>query len=112
MSAKTRILIVMGTRPEVIKLAPVVIAARGRPDEFDTFVVTTGQHREMLQQMLAVFQVAVDFDLVLLEGRRRVLDHDLVAHDRDLEALGVAEAKGGSSCCRCRWNGLQSRHGR
>jgi UDP-N-acetylglucosamine 2-epimerase (non-hydrolysing) len=63
MPTKTRILTVMGTRPEVIKLAPVVIAARSRPDEFDTFVVTTGQHREMLQQMLAVFRIAVDVDL-------------------------------------------------
>lgn len=67
MPTKTRILIVMGTRPEVIKLAPVVIAARARPDEFDTFVVTTGQHREMLQQMLAVFQIAVDFDLDIMK---------------------------------------------
>ena len=67
MPTRTRILIVMGTRPEVIKLAPVVIAARARPDEFDTFVVTTGQHREMLQQMLAVFQIAVDFDLDIMK---------------------------------------------
>ena len=48
MPTKTKILIVMGTRPEVIKLAPVVIGARNRPDEFETFVVTTSQHREML----------------------------------------------------------------
>ena len=67
MPTKTRILTVMGTRPEVIKLAPVVIAARSRPDEFDTFVVTTGQHREMLQQMLAVFRIAVDVDLDIMK---------------------------------------------
>ena len=52
MPTKTRILIVMGTRPEVIKLAPVVIGARNRLDEFETFVVATSQHREMLDQML------------------------------------------------------------
>ena len=67
MPTKTRILIVMGTRPEVIKLAPVVIGARSRPEEFDTFVVTTGQHREMLNQMLAVFQIAVDLDLDIMK---------------------------------------------
>lgn len=67
MSPKTRILIVMGTRPEVIKLAPVVIGARNRPDRFETFVVATSQHREMLDQMLDTFQVAVDFDLDIMK---------------------------------------------
>ena len=67
MSKKTKILIVMGTRPEVIKLAPVVIGARNRPDQFDTFVVSTSQHREMLDQMLDAFQVAVDFDLDIMK---------------------------------------------
>ena len=67
MPTKTKILIVMGTRPEVIKLAPVVIGARNRPDEFETFVVTTSQHREMLDQMLETFQIAVDFDLDIMK---------------------------------------------
>jgi UDP-N-acetylglucosamine 2-epimerase (non-hydrolysing) len=67
MPKKTRILIVMGTRPEVIKLAPVVVGARNRPDEFDTFVVSTSQHREMLDQMLDTFQIAVDFDLDIMK---------------------------------------------
>ena len=67
MSTKTKILIVMGTRPEVIKLAPVVIGARNRPDEFETVVVTTSQHREMLDQMLETFQIAVDFDLDIMK---------------------------------------------
>jgi UDP-N-acetylglucosamine 2-epimerase (non-hydrolysing) len=64
---KTKILIVMGTRPEVIKLAPVVIGARNRPDEFETVVVATSQHREMLDQMLETFQIAVDFDLDIMK---------------------------------------------
>ena len=67
MPARTRILIVMGTRPEVIKLAPVIIGARNRPDEFETVVVTTSQHREMLDQMLETFQVEVDFDLDIMK---------------------------------------------
>lgn len=73
MPTKTRILIVMGTRPEVIKLAPVVIGARNRPEEFDTFVVTTGQHREMLNQMLEAFQIAVDFDLDIMQPKQDLL---------------------------------------
>ncbi len=67
MSKKTKILIVMGTRPEVIKLAPVVIGARNRPDQFETFVVATSQHREMLDQMLETFQIAVDIDLDIMK---------------------------------------------
>jgi UDP-N-acetylglucosamine 2-epimerase (non-hydrolysing) len=64
---KTKILIVMGTRPEVIKLAPVVIGARNRRDEFETVVVATSQHREMLDQMLDTFQIAIDFDLDIMK---------------------------------------------
>ncbi len=67
MSKKTKILIVVGTRPEVIKLAPVVIGARNRPDQFETIVVATSQHREMLDQMLETFQIAVDFDLDIMK---------------------------------------------
>lgn len=67
MSSKTKLMIVMGTRPEVIKLAPLVIGARSRPDEFETVVVATSQHREMLDQMLETFQVEVDFDLDIMK---------------------------------------------
>ena len=67
MPRKTKILIVMGTRPEVIKLAPLVIGARSRPNEFETIVVATGQHREMLNQMLGVFNISVDVDLDIMK---------------------------------------------
>ena len=67
MTTKTKIMIVMGTRPEVIKLAPVVIGARKRPDEFETVVVATSQHREMLDQMLHTFQIDVDYDLDIMK---------------------------------------------
>lgn len=66
MATKTKLLIVMGTRPEVIKLAPLVIGARNRPQQFETYVVTTSQHREMLDQMLATFQIEVNFDLDIM----------------------------------------------
>ena len=67
MTPKTKLMVVMGTRPEVIKLAPVVIGARNRPDDFETVVVATSQHREMLDQMLETFQIKVDFDLDIMK---------------------------------------------
>lgn len=61
-----RILVVFGTRPECIKLAPVVAELRRRPAEFETFVCVTGQHREMLQQTLTAFDLVPDEDLALM----------------------------------------------
>lgn len=63
---KLRIAVALGTRPEVIKLAPVVKALRARPETFETYVISTGQHRQMLDQALAPFELAVDSDLRLM----------------------------------------------
>jgi UDP-N-acetylglucosamine 2-epimerase len=56
------VLIVLGTRPEAIKLAPVIAALRARPG-VNTFVCSTGQHREMLRQMTDLFGIACDLDM-------------------------------------------------
>jgi UDP-N-acetylglucosamine 2-epimerase (non-hydrolysing) len=56
-------LFVFGTRPEAIKLCPVVLYMKSRPVEFDVRVVVTAQHRQMLDQVLEVFRVAPDYDL-------------------------------------------------
>lgn len=61
-------MVVIGTRPEAIKLVPIVLRARAAPDTFRTTVVTTSQHREMLDQMLEVFQIGVDVDLDLMRA--------------------------------------------
>ncbi len=61
-----RVLIVAGTRPEVIKLAPVVRTLRSRPAEFEPIYCSTGQHREMLDQANEVFQLTPDLDLGLM----------------------------------------------
>jgi len=58
-----RILVVFGTRPEAIKMAPVVRELQARPGGFETFICVTAQHREMLDQVLRVFQLVPDFDL-------------------------------------------------
>lgn len=59
-------MIVMGTRPEAIKLAPVIQALRSRPADFEVFVCSTGQHREMLDQTLAAFDLTPDADLSVM----------------------------------------------
>jgi UDP-N-acetylglucosamine 2-epimerase (non-hydrolysing) len=58
-----RVLFVFGTRPEAIKLCPVVLHMRGRAAEFEVKVCATAQHREMLDQVLAAFGVQPDYDL-------------------------------------------------
>lgn len=61
-----RILNIFGTRPEAIKMAPVVRALRARGDAFETWVCVTAQHREMLDQVMRLFELRADFDLDLM----------------------------------------------
>ena len=63
---KKKIAVIFGTRPEAIKLCPVVLALKADP-AFDCQVCVTGQHREMLQQVLDVFGVVPDVDLALMQ---------------------------------------------
>lgn len=64
--APRKILAVFGTRPEAIKMAPVVNALRSRPDRFSCVVCVTAQHREMLDQVLGLFSIVPDHDLNLM----------------------------------------------
>ena len=61
-----RVLSVFGTRPEAIKMAPVVRALKAHPEAFESMVCVSAQHREMLDQVLGVFQLKADFDLDLM----------------------------------------------
>ena len=61
-----RIMFVFGTRPEAIKMAPVILLAKSLP-EFEVLVCTTGQHREMLEQVLTLFRIRADIDLQLMQ---------------------------------------------
>ncbi len=58
-----RALFVFGTRPEAIKLAPVILHMQSQPEQFDVQVAVTAQHREMLDQVLTAFRIIPDFDL-------------------------------------------------
>jgi UDP-N-acetylglucosamine 2-epimerase len=63
-----RILVVVGTRPEAVKLAPVIRRLRTEPGRFETIVCATAQHRDMLDQVLALFEIAPDVDLDLMRA--------------------------------------------
>jgi UDP-N-acetylglucosamine 2-epimerase (non-hydrolysing) len=79
--ARARILVVAGTRPEAIKLAPVVRALRARPS-VETLFVSTGQHREMLGQVLAAFDLAPDVDLEVMRPGQDLHDVTVAALSR------------------------------
>src|SRR6266851_4322446 len=66
LESMVKVLFVFGTRPEAIKLCPVVLHLRSRPSEFETRVCVTAQHRGMLDQVLAAFDVRPDHDLDLM----------------------------------------------
>ena len=68
-----RVLVIFGTRPEAIKMCPVVLELRKHSD-LDTKVCVTGQHREMLDQVLDVFQVKADYDLKVMHERQTLFD--------------------------------------
>lgn len=87
MKMKT-VMLVFGTRPEAIKMAPLVKELQKRPNQFRTIVTVTGQHRQMLDQVLDIFDITPDYDLDImrqgqdltdvtvrvLEGMRQVFD--------------------------------------
>ncbi len=70
---KTKILVVFGTRPEAIKMAPVVRALK-TDDNFETKVCVTGQHREMLDQVLQLFNITPDYDLNIMKKNQDLSD--------------------------------------
>lgn len=63
---KKKILIVFGTRPEAIKMAPVILGLKNSSADFDVKVCVTGQHRQMLDQVLELFDIKPDFDLDIM----------------------------------------------
>lgn len=69
-----RILLTFGTRPEAIKMAPLYHALKAHPDEFDTRVCVTAQHREMLDQALQLFEIVPNIDLDLMRPGQDLYD--------------------------------------
>ena len=69
-----KIMLVFGTRPEAIKMAPLVKEFEKHPDEFDTIVCVTGQHREMLDQVLKIFDIKPNYDLNIMKQGQDLYD--------------------------------------
>ena len=69
-----RIMLVFGTRPEAIKMAPLVKEFQKHPDTFETIVCVTGQHREMLDQVLHIFDIKPDYDLNIMKQGQDLYD--------------------------------------
>ncbi|MDO8585482.1 MAG: UDP-N-acetylglucosamine 2-epimerase (non-hydrolyzing) [Armatimonadota bacterium] len=70
MDKKLKVLAVFGTRPDAVKMAPVVQELRKFPDKVDLSVAVSGQHREMLDQVLEVFEIKPDFDLQIMQAKQ------------------------------------------
>ena len=69
-----KIMLVFGTRPEAIKMAPLVKEFQKRVNEFETIVCVTGQHREMLDQVLRIFEITPDIDLNIMKQGQDLTD--------------------------------------
>lgn len=72
--SKKKIMLVFGTRPEAIKMAPLVQEFQAHPAEFDTIVCVTGQHREMLDQVLSIFGITPQYDLNIMKQGQDLYD--------------------------------------
>ena len=87
--ARKKIMLVFGTRPEAIKMCPLVNELKARSNDFETVVTVTGQHREMLDQVLRVFSVEPDHDLAIMKPGQTLFD---VTCDVLLKLKAVLEA--------------------
>ena len=74
MRNKKTILLVFGTRPEAIKMAPLVKKLQSLPEQFKTVVAVTGQHRQMLDQVLRIFDIVPDYDLNIMQANQDLYD--------------------------------------
>ena len=71
---KKKIMLVFGTRPEAIKMAPLVKELQRHDEEFETIICVTGQHREMLDQVLKIFEIVPDYDLNIMQKGQDLYD--------------------------------------
>lgn len=87
---KKKIAIVFGTRPEAIKMAPVILELKKHQDEFEPCIIVTAQHREMLDQVLKVFNIEPDYDLNIMKKEQTlsVITSDVL---KGIEAIFIKE---------------------
>lgn len=82
-----KVMLVFGTRPEAIKMCPLVNELKSRDNEFQTVVCVTGQHKEMLNQVLDVFNVVPDYNLNIMKQKQDLFDVTINILDRIKEVL-------------------------
>ncbi|WP_017382146.1 non-hydrolyzing UDP-N-acetylglucosamine 2-epimerase [Paenisporosarcina sp. TG-14] len=91
MTKKFKVMTIFGTRPEAIKMAPLVLELQKHTDDIESIVTVTAQHRQMLDQVLDTFGITPDFDLNIMKDRQTLID----VTTRGLEGLDAVmkEAK-------------------
>ncbi|WP_096272585.1 non-hydrolyzing UDP-N-acetylglucosamine 2-epimerase [Paucisalibacillus globulus] len=70
MKKPIKVMTIFGTRPEAIKMAPLVLELQKRTEEFESIVTVTAQHREMLDQVLEIFKITPDYDLNIMKKQQ------------------------------------------
>ncbi|WP_108306035.1 non-hydrolyzing UDP-N-acetylglucosamine 2-epimerase [Metalysinibacillus jejuensis] len=71
---KWKVMTIFGTRPEAIKMAPLVLELEKHPEEIESIVTVTAQHRQMLDQVLTTFAIKPDYDLNIMKDRQTLID--------------------------------------
>lgn len=74
MAKRIKVMTIFGTRPEAIKMAPLVLELNSRSEQFESIVTVTAQHREMLDQVLSIFNITPDHDLNIMKDRQTLMD--------------------------------------
>jgi UDP-N-acetylglucosamine 2-epimerase (non-hydrolysing) len=74
MSKPIKVMTIFGTRPEAIKMAPLVLELQKQPEHFESIVTVTAQHRQMLDQVLEIFSIKPDYDLNIMKDRQTLID--------------------------------------
>ncbi|WP_449620805.1 non-hydrolyzing UDP-N-acetylglucosamine 2-epimerase [Robertmurraya sp. Marseille-Q9965] len=74
MNKPIKVMTIFGTRPEAIKMAPLVLELQKYPERFESIVTVTAQHRQMLDQVLNIFGITPDYDLNIMKDRQTLVD--------------------------------------
>ncbi|MDT3494549.1 non-hydrolyzing UDP-N-acetylglucosamine 2-epimerase [Bacillus toyonensis] len=74
MTERLKVMTIFGTRPEAIKMAPLVLELQKHPEKIESIVTVTAQHRQMLDQVLSIFGITPDFDLNIMKDRQTLID--------------------------------------
>ncbi|MBE1555706.1 non-hydrolyzing UDP-N-acetylglucosamine 2-epimerase [Sporosarcina limicola] len=74
MKKRWKVMTIFGTRPEAIKMAPLVLELQKHPDDIESIVTVTAQHRQMLDQVLQTFDITPDYDLNIMKERQTLID--------------------------------------